>query len=98
MTADELIEKVKARMTPENSSSTSPLEATFWFIAYRMATEVLEDFSAKDLAYTILGGATLGGPFETVADIEEWINDAQEEDEEEVWGWLDAALDQHFGK
>lgn len=91
MTVDELIEKVRPR------AEGDPFVALRWFISCQVAAEVLDSLGLKDLAFTIMGGGTLGGPFETREDVEAWIEEV-EENGDGAWDWLDEAMLRHFGK
>lgn len=98
MTVEELEAKVEER-TKHMSGTTPTLEALCWFIAVHDAKAVFDSYTVKDLAHEIVKGNPIGGPYEDHEDVKEWIEAVEQTNlgDEEVWDWLDKALDDHFG-
>ena len=94
MTVDELLKKIQER------TDEDPIEAALWFAACQEARGVFDAYSVKDLANVIREGEPLrDGKLMTRWDLHQWVDDINANGfNNEPWDWLDAALDQHFGR
>jgi len=92
----EILESKIEERTKHMSDTTPTLEALCWFISVREARAVFEA-RLKDIASLIREGHPIGGPYQTREDVEQWIADVEGNEEEDPWGWIDKALDDHFG-
>jgi hypothetical protein len=95
MTVDEFMAKVETRL--EQTNGTKPSfeaveDAACWYICVRDAQYVY-DLTIKEVARIIRDGDVLGGPYRTLADIQCWV----ENQDEETWIDIDEKLDLHFG-
>lgn len=101
MTVDEFLDRV-AEVAAEASGDGvegSPLQRACWFVAMTEASEIIASYGLKDFAGILLDGLPLGGPFRNEYELADWIQMKEDmpEDEDDPWGWLDAALASHFG-
>ena len=72
-TAQEMVAFVATLMTEDNADKQTPLEATCWFIAYTEARGMLDAWSTKDVARAILAGEKIGGPYQTLDDVQQLL-------------------------
>ena len=96
MSLEQFLAKVAERQPKPFTEET--VTAACWFVACHEAEQIFDGLTVKDLGSWIVSGHFPYGPYETVEDLEEWLQDTTDAMESsDTWGWLDFALDRHFG-